>query len=104
MDKEQYYNRIKKWVYGKFDELEVIKRKKGSNVYLRYKNGEYTQVEIDKKFGYVYYYYEFSEKICKHLRIEKHDFEILLKRWVEETFQMKVDNVIICVVRSRPIA
>lgn len=93
MTKEEYYNRIKKWVYGKFDKLEVIQYQNGNNIELQYKNGGYTQIRISKKFGYIYYYYEFSDKICKFIRFDNRDFEILLSRWVEKTFQMKVEGI-----------
>jgi len=44
MSKEEYYSKIKKIIYRKFDELEVVKRNRGNNLYLRYKNEEYAQI------------------------------------------------------------
>lgn len=90
MDNEQYYNRIKRFVYGKFDELEVIELSEGNDLYLRYKDQEHAEIRIIKKVGIVYYSYKFSDKLKKYIRLERSDFVILLKRWVEETFQIKV--------------
>jgi hypothetical protein len=90
MRKEKYYNIIKKYIYRKFDVLEVVKRNDGNTLYLRYKNNEYAEIIINKKFGEVYYYSEYKKKICYMIGINQVDFEILLKSWVEETFQMKV--------------
>ncbi len=38
MSKEEYYSKIKKIVYRKFDELEVVERNDGDDIYLHYKN------------------------------------------------------------------
>lgn len=92
MSKEEHYNKIKDWVYGKFDNLEVIESEYGDNIHLQYKNDKYAQIRIVKQSGSVYYYYKFGEKICNMIRFDKVDFEILLSRWVEEKFQMKVNE------------
>ena len=90
MSKEEYYNSIKNWVYNKFDDLEVIEFSEGNDLYLRYKNQEHAEIRIIKKVGIVYYSYKFSDKLRKYIRLERADFEILLKRWVKETFQIEV--------------
>ena len=95
MSKEEYYSKIKRFVYRKFDELEVAKRNDGDDIYLHYKNNRYAEILIKKKSGEVYYYYEFSEKICKVIRLKKVDFEILLSKWVEDTFQIKVNHTLV---------
>ena len=94
MSKEQYYNKIKKFVYRRFDELEVVERNDGNTLYLRYKNNGHAEILIKKISGDVYYHYEFKDKFFKIIKLEKVDFEILLGRWVEDTFQMKVINTI----------
>ena len=90
MRKEEYYNIIKKYIYRKFDVLEVVERNDGNTLYLRYKNNKYAEIIINKKFGEVYYHSEYKKKICYMIGVNQVDFEILLKSWVEETFQMKV--------------
>ena len=90
MSKEEYYSKIKRFVYRKFDELEVTERNKRNDLYLHYKNNEYAEILIKKKSGEVYYNYEFRDKICKLIRLKKVDFEILLSKWVEDTFQIKM--------------
>ena len=92
MNKEQYYNKIKKFVSRRFDELEVTERNKRNDLYLHYKNNEYAEILIKKKSGEVYYNHEFKYKFFKTIRLEKVDFEILLGKWVEDTFKMKVIN------------
>jgi hypothetical protein len=92
MSKEQYYNKIKKFVYRKFDELEVSKRNLGNDIFLHYNNAKYDQILIQKKSGYIYYQSKYRDKIIKPIALENVDFEILLKRWVEDTFQMKVND------------
>ena len=98
MSKEQYYNKIKKFVYRRFDELEVVERNDGNTLYLRYKNNGHAEILIKKKSGEVYYNYEFRDKICKLIRLKKVDFETLLKSWAEDTFQIKVSNTFAGVV------
>jgi hypothetical protein len=90
MSKEEYYSKIKKLIYRKFDELEVVERNDGNTLYLRYKNKGYAEILIKKISGEVYYNYEFRIKFFKIIHLEMVDFEFLLKRWVEDTFQMKV--------------
>jgi len=91
MSKEQYYNKIKRYIYRKFDELEVIN--KGAYVYLRYKNDDYADILFRKELGYVYYYSGFKKKIINITRLETRDFEILLYRWIENTLQIKVNEI-----------
>jgi len=93
MSKEQYYNKIKVFIYRHFNELKVAKRNDGDDIYLHYKNNRYAEILIKKKSGEVYYNYEFRDKICKLIRLKKVDFEILLSKWVEDTFQMKVKTI-----------
>ncbi len=90
MSKEKYYNKIKRFIYQRFNELELIERNNGEYLYLRYKNEEYAQIKINKKSGRVLYYFRFRNKICKTISLEKTDFEILLSKWVEDTFQIKM--------------
>ena len=90
MSKEEYYNKIKNWVYGKLNELHVYENVKENCIYLHYENDERAQIKIVKDGGIVYYNYEFSEKIKKYIKLEHADFIILLKRWIEDTFQVKV--------------
>ena len=92
MSKEEYYSKIKRFVYKRFNELEVIDRDNGNILYLRYKNEEYAQIKIDKNSGRVFYYKGFRDKINKIFRLEEIDFNILLKKWVEDTFQIKAIN------------
>lgn len=91
MSKEKYYDKIKRLVYRKFNELEVIDSSHGNDLYIRYKNDDYAQVLIAKTNGYVFYYYEFKDKICNMIQLEERDFKILLERWVQDTFQIKVE-------------
>ena len=93
MSKEQYYNKIKRFVYNRFNELEVIERDNGNILYFRYDNEEYAQIRINKKLGWISYSDRFRDKICKLIRLKKVDFEILLSKWVEDTFQMKVKTI-----------
>jgi len=37
MSKEKYYNKIKRFIYKRFNELELIERNNGEYLYLRYK-------------------------------------------------------------------
>jgi len=92
MSKEKYYNKIKRFVYRKFEDLEVAERNDGNDLYLHYKNKQYGEILIKKISGEVYYNYEFNDKFFKIINLEKVDFEILLGRWVEDTFQMKVNH------------
>jgi hypothetical protein len=92
MSKEEYYNKIKKLIYRKFDELEVFKSTNGKKIYLHYKNSEYANILINKKSGEVYYHYNFRDKFFYTIRLENADFQIFLKGWIENTFQIKVSH------------
>ena len=92
MSKEEYYSKIKRFVYRRFDELEVVERNDGNTLYFHYDNEQYAQIRINKKLGWVFYSNRFRGKINKIFRLEQIDFEILLKSWVEDTFKIKVLN------------
>jgi hypothetical protein len=94
MSKEEYYSKIKRFVYKRFNELEVIDRNNGNFLYLGYKNKGYAEIVIDKNSGLVYYYTGFKDKINKMVPLKMRDFEILLDRWVEDTFKIKVINTL----------
>jgi hypothetical protein len=93
MDKEEYYNKIKNWVYRKFDELEPHKIYSEDTICLRYKNNKYTQIIINKKLGDVVYYTDYRNKICKPIRLLRDDFDILLSEWIEDRFKIKVTDM-----------
>ena len=92
MSKEKYYNKIKRYIYRKFEELEVFESNDGNYLYLRYKHAEFAKIVVNKSLLKVSYYTGFRDKINKIVPLEKRDFEILLKRWIKDTFQMKMKN------------
>ena len=94
MDKEEYYNIVKRFVYRKFNELEVSTRNDVDVIYLHYTNMEYAKARIRINSGEVYYVNKFRNKIIKPINLEKGDFDILLSRWIEDTFQIKVNDTI----------
>lgn len=93
MCKYKFYNAIKKTMYRKFNELDVVERNDGDDLYLHYKDEEYAQILIEKKSGHIYYFYGLSAKFFKIIRIGMTDFEVLLSTWVEDTFQTKVNHI-----------
>ena len=92
MKNEEYYNKIKKSIYLKFEALDF--EDLGHTLYLRKKGTRYTEIGIFKKSGEVFYAYGFSEKIFKYFALKKIDFEIFLKMWVEDKFKIKVTDVV----------
>ena len=93
MDKEKYYNKIKKWIYEKFNELNIYESYNGSTIYLHYKNDDQVQIKIRKNSGIVQYYNGFMAKIVKPISLNPNDFEILLGRWIEEKFKTDVIHI-----------
>jgi len=93
MCKYKFYNAIKKIIHRKFNELEVVGRNNGNDLHLHYKYDNHAKILIKKKSGNVYYYYGFKSKIINMIPMEQRDFEVLLKRWVEDSHQMKVKAV-----------
>jgi len=93
MNKEKFYTGIKNTMYRKFNKLEMVERNDGNTLYLRYKNDEYAEIIINKKFGEVYYYSEYKKKICYMIGVNQVDFEVLLGRWIEDTFKIKVEHI-----------
>ena len=56
------YNRIKQWVFKKFDALEVTERINEHMLYLHYKGNEYSaEMLIGKSQGSVYYTLPFKQ-------------------------------------------
>jgi len=93
MNKEKLYGGIKKTMYRKFNKLEMVERNDGDTLYLGYKNDEYAEIVIDKKSGEVYYHFEYKNKICNMIGVNQVDFEVLLGRWIEDTFKIKVEHI-----------
>ena len=94
MSKEEYYSKIKRYIYRKFKELEVVERDNGNVLYIRYNNEIYAQILIEKKSGKVYYSYRLSKKMYKIIPLETTDFELFLSKWIENTFQVKVKQIL----------
>ena len=92
MKNEEYYNKIKGFLYKKFDALEV--KDTGTVLDLRNKKTRSLEISIFKKSGGVYYAYEFSDKFCKYFSLKKIDFQIILKMWVENKFKIKVNGML----------
>lgn len=92
MNKEKLYGGIKNILYRRFEKLKVVERDNGTVIYLRYNQGKHAEIVIKKRSCNVYYYYGFKSKLNKILPIEDTDFEVLLTRWIEERFQMKVND------------
>ena len=97
MNKEKFYTGIKNTLYRKFNKLDVVERNDCDTLYLGYKNDEYAEIVIDKKSGEVYYYYDeydgFASKIYDIIRLGLPDFEVILGRWIEDTFKIKVEHI-----------
>lgn len=93
MNKEKFYTGIKNTMYRKFERLEIVEHYNANILYLRFKHEKQAQIVIKTKSCNVYYYYRFKFKIDKLFPIQDNDFEILLKRWVEDKFKMKVNDI-----------
>lgn len=103
MNKEKFYTGIKNTMYRKFNELEVVKSNDGNYIYLKYKNDGYAQVVIYKELGLVNYYCGFIGKFFKLFPMTRPDFEVLLSRWVKDTFKIKMKNASIAWRKSSPL-
>ena len=103
MNKEKFYTGIKNTMYRKFNELNVVISNDGNYIYLKYKNDGYAQVVIYKELGYVYCYSGIIEKFFKLFPMTRADFEVLLSRWVKDTFKVKIKNFSIAWRKSSPL-
>lgn len=92
MDNEKLFYVIKNTLHRKFNELEVFESNDVNDIYLHYKNEEYSQIRINKEFGNVHYYYAYKDKICKMIPMANPYFAIVLIRWIEDKFQTKVNE------------
>lgn len=92
MNKDKFYVVIKNTIHRKFNELEVVERNETHDLYLHYNNKEYAEIKVEKKSGKIFYHYKFRDKLIKLIPMEHEDFEILLMRWIEDNFQIKVNN------------
>ena len=90
--KEEYYNKIKRVIYKRFDALDVEDLE--HTLYLRKKGTKFTEITIYKNLGSVYYSFGLYNKIFIYTNLYQDDFEILLKMWLDDKFKIKVTKVI----------
>ena len=88
MKNENYYNKIKRLIYKRFDALDV--EDLGHKQCLFNKESRRIEISIFKQPGEVYYRNKFSEKICKYFSVDRVDFEIFLKMWIKDKFKIKI--------------
>lgn len=100
MDRETFYIAIKKTIYRKFNELEVVERNDGDVLHFRYKDEEYPQIRVEKKPHELYYYEKFRNKITKLIPMSDREFEIILNKWAEDKFKMKFNDTY-CILSNR---
>ena len=94
MNKEKYYNKIKAYVYRQFDKLKIKKSKfHNSTIYLYYEKNIQYQIRIEKYTGEVRYDYNLEDNINKIIPIARIDFQILLAKWINDKFQIKVSSI-----------
>ena len=94
MDKEKYYNKIRDWVYNKFDKLSISDDSDDIITYLQFKTKNSPQVTIYHNTGTVHYVLDtFRNKIGKKFGIEDADLEIFLRKWIEDKFEMEVNEI-----------
>lgn len=93
MCKKKFYAGIKRTIYRRFEKLEIVEQDNGNDIYLMYKNDGNIQVLIKKNYGNIYYYYGYKIKILRLIPMGQLEFELLLSRWVEERFEMKVNDI-----------
>ena len=91
---EEYYNKIKAFVYRKFDKLTIKKNVYNTSImYLYYEKNAYYEIMIEKNTGKVIYYYGLENNINKIIPITRVDFQILLEKWINDKFQIKVSSI-----------
>ena len=98
IDNKKLYNAIKRWIYRKLDELEPIEMLQPNTIFLGYKNDNKTQLKIAKTSGFVLYSRYFLNEIRKYISIKRDDFEIFLRCWVKDRYQMDVNEHLIGVL------
>jgi len=94
MDKEKLYNIAGKWINNKFDTLVKEQDNEPSCITLCSCLNNKTIIRIYKSDGCVCYNVDYMKKIIKLFPMQIEDFELLLKKWVQYKFDIKVTEVI----------
>ena len=88
MDKD--FERV---LFSYLDSHDFIQIKKNNKIYfLNSENDEYAQIRYDKDDGWCYITFDLIKEISSFFSLQRYDSEKVIKRWVENTTQMKVTN------------
>ena len=88
MDKD--FERV---IFSYLDSQDFIQIVKGNRIYFVNSEGdEYAQIRYHKDDGWCYITFDLIKEISSFFSLQRYDSEKVIKRWVENTTQMKVTN------------
>ena len=88
-------SQIDKVIFKYLDNQDFIQIKKGDRIYFVNSEGdEYAQIRYDKSDELCYIKHNLVNEISSFFSLEVSDSEQTIGRWVENTLQMKVGNIV----------
>jgi hypothetical protein len=84
-----------KAIFKYLDNQDFIRIDKGERIYFVNSEGdEYAQIRYNKNNGWCIIHYKFVNEISSFFSLGKSDSNEVIGRWVENTLQMKVANIL----------
>ena len=88
-------SKLESVIFLYLDNQDFIPIEKGDKIYFVNSEGDkYAQIRYDKSDGWCYIYYELINEISSFFSLEKTDSKEVIGRWVENTLQMRVTNIL----------
>lgn len=93
MSKEILYLTTRRWFYKKFDQLIVTVYQNKINLSKQDDKSNFVRIYMYDDEILVYYYFGFKDHLTNIIPLETSDFELFLVEWIEDKFNIKIDNL-----------
>ena len=88
-------SQLDKVIFRYLDNQDFIQIVKGNRIYFVNSEGdEYAQIRYDKEDGWCFIDYDLITEISSSFSLQRSDSQEVIGRWVDNTPQMKVTNII----------
>jgi len=82
-------------IFKYLDNQDFIQIERGNIIFFVNSEGdEYAQIRFDKDDGWCFMQYKLIDEISSFFSMEESDSEEVIGRWVENTLQMKVTDIL----------
>ena len=84
-------SQLDKVIFRYLNIKDFIQIESGDKIYfVNSEDDEYAKIRYDKDNGWCYIYYELIDEISSFFSLDEFDSEQVVRRWVENTLQMRV--------------